>query len=98
MRVKRNKYWIRIRTCWYILTGKYKHWYITNIDDENFKKFFKNQRYELDITYLGIRPYIFKRIIKNYARSIDDVDMILGKAQFDAEYDLWLKEKKKKKR
>jgi len=98
MKTKRNKFWIRIRTCWYILTGKYKHWYLTHIDDENLKVFFKKGQYEIEVVYHGIRPYIFKTLVKHYAKSIDDVDMILEKATFDAEYELWLREQKKKKK
>jgi hypothetical protein len=88
MKNKWIKFWIRIKVCYWILTMNYKHWFIVNLDDENFKKAVSDaDEFEAQIMYHGTRLHIVQQTIKCMATGIDDADIILGKAAFEGEYE-----------
>jgi len=76
---------IKIRTCWNILIGKYKHYLLINIDDENYIKLIKGKSFEVDGFYCGLQPYTYFKIIKCVAETKDEIEYMLDKAQFEAD-------------
>jgi len=93
MKVWFNKFKIRIKVCWRILTRKYNHWIILNLDDDNIVKLLKDEDFDLDGQYHGLQPYVCNRMIQQYASNLDEVDMICQKAEFQANAELHSKSK-----
>lgn len=76
---------IRIKACYRILTRKYDHWVILNLDDDNFTKLLNGDPFETTGVYHGIQPYIYHKMIKQVSASKDDIELALDKAQFEAD-------------
>lgn len=75
----------KLRACYRILFGKYNHWVIFNLPKKDLNNLLSGDSYSLDITYHGIRPYIYKKIVKDYADNIDSIEFLCDKAQFEAD-------------
>jgi hypothetical protein len=82
--VKMMKFKLRLISCYRILFCKWKHWVIINIDQDNLIHLLKEETFGADILYHGVQPYIAYRMIKMVGNSQDDIDMALGKAEFQA--------------
>lgn len=90
-----NKFLIRLKVCYYILTKKHKHWFIVDIDKENLVKLIKEEDYEIkEIYYHGIRPYLMWKIIHKIAETKDFADMVIEKANFELEAENYKRKKK----
>lgn len=63
---------------------------------EEFIKHLKGEDVTMDFSYHKLQEYNFYDLIKKIADSKDDVDMMLGKAAFEAEAEEYAKVKSKK--
>ncbi len=64
---------------------------LVSIDHQNLIELFKEEDFEVDVLYHGLRPYVIDRIIQQMAEGKDDIDMALDKAQFQAMADDYIK-------
>lgn len=80
-----SKWFTKLKVCWLIVTGKYGHWIIMNVDGHNLEQLLKDEPYNIDSHYCGLQPYIFFRMIQYYGSLKDDIDMALDKAQFESD-------------
>lgn len=71
-----------------ILTGKYKHFIILNIETDDFTNFTKEYTYDLNFDYIGMNSFLAWKLLKDAADMKCDVDMILSKAKFQAEMEI----------
>lgn len=84
--MKRNKPGIkrRLLVCWWILTGRFSHFAIMAIDEENIKDLLKGNRFGIIMHYYRMHDYIFFTMVKGIAATKDDADMYLEKILFEA--------------
>ena len=83
---KLKKIWkLKIKACYYILSGKYKHFVILNIDRENMIKVLEDETFNMDILYSQINQYVYTKMIKMFSDSHNDIDMVCAKAEFEAD-------------
>lgn len=81
----------RVVIAFRILTGKYKHFVVLSVDEKNLKKLIGNVHFDqnnvVDIAcdYLMLQEFTGYSLIKHAASGIDDIDMILGKAEIEAD-------------
>jgi hypothetical protein len=85
---------IRLAVAYKILFRKYDHWAILNVDQENFVKMVKEEPFNVDISYHGVQPYGVHQIVRAVAKSKDEIDIILDKAQFEADAIEYITKKK----
>lgn len=83
--IKLGKFITRVTAAWRIITGKYNHWVLVNVDEENFIKVIKEEEFDCNFIYSGTLPYIYFLMLKKVSASKDDIDMALDKAQFEAD-------------
>lgn len=86
---------IRLKVCWYIISGKYTHWFIINLDRKNLINLLKNEDVDCDGFFHGIQPHIFNRIIKIISHSKNDAQMLLDKIKFETEAEFRWRNKNK---
>jgi hypothetical protein len=85
---------LKITICWKILTGRFKHFTLISLDEENFTKFVNEYPFELHTIHYSMQPYNSMVLIKKIADSKSDADMILDRARFLHEADEYAKNKK----
>lgn len=73
--------------CYQILF-KHQHCALLSIEREELFNLFKGDAFDVHILYLGAQNYIVKKMIKQTAEGIDDIDIALEKAAFEAEAEL----------
>lgn len=93
--VKSGKWITRLKTCYYILSGKYKHWVILNLTRKDLISLIKEEEYEMDIMYSGLQPYNYHQMVKGLANTRDEIDEILDKATYEANAQTYKINKKK---
>jgi len=74
---------IKIKVCWYILTGKYEHWFICNLPQEELVKLFKDDSFDADLIYCGMQPYIFMKCLKYLGDGQEQCLIDLEKIEFE---------------
>lgn len=79
-----RKFFIRVVTCWRIMTRKYDHWVLLNIDDENLIRLLKDKDFEVTTPYHGTQPYVYNKMIQMVAKGFTEVDTVCAKAEFEA--------------
>lgn len=72
-----------MRIIWYILTRRYNHWVILNVDRKNLELLFKEEDFDVELYYHGLQPYVNKMIIKRVAEKTDDIEMLCDKVAFE---------------
>jgi len=80
-----KKLLIRLQLCWCIITRKYDHWVVINLDEANLRELLKENDFECDAKYHGIQPYILYKMIDRISKTKDETDMFLEKMAFEAE-------------
>lgn len=78
-----NQSIIKIKVCYWILSGKYQHWFISNIDEKNLINLFVGETFEAEIMYCGMQPYVFKKVLKSIDSSISETEIALDKIEFE---------------
>jgi len=84
----------RLEAAWTILFSPKLHWILLSLDNEQFIKLFKQEGIELNFRYHRLQEYNFYDIVKRLAEQKDDIDMMLGKAEFEAEAEEYSKRNK----
>lgn len=82
---------VKIKAIITILTSK--HWFIVKQDTYNLTLLLKDKDFDIDLLYYGLQPYGVWKIIKSMSYMKDDNDMILDKAKFEAEAELYKNKK-----
>ena len=75
---------IKCQILYRIITGKYKHFVVFNVDEENHLKLLKGEDFDVDGKYYGIQHYCYLQMIKCLSNTIKDNDLICEKAHFEA--------------
>lgn len=78
----------KLRLAWRILTKKKVHLFIVEVEELELVNMLTHKNYEHTEIYIGMYPYIFKRLIKDIAKDITDPELIAdkGKMQADLNY------------
>jgi len=79
--------WIRLKTALNVLFS-YQHFFLINMSTDELKKYFSGEDIDFHIINIGLHRHNLNQIIKDLSTTISDVDLILGKAQFEAEAEL----------
>ena len=79
-----KRFWIKLKLMWVI--SKNSHIVILTLDEESVRSLFSGKgKFDVNVSYLGMQPYLNYKLIKILADSKTDIDMILMKAKFEAE-------------
>lgn len=74
----------RLKVCWRILFGKYNHYVIINVNNDDFDNFTRGYAYDIDFHYMGMNNYLSWSLVKEISTIKSDTDMILDKILEDA--------------
>jgi hypothetical protein len=88
-----KKLLVKITVIWKIITNQYKHFAVLNVTEENLVGLFSDEDFEVELMYSGLQPYVVQRMINQCSTVRDNIDMMLDKAQFEAESELYNKKK-----
>lgn len=88
MKIRLYKFFIRLKTCYKILFV-YKHWFLTILTREQLVLLLKGDNFEIKMMKHGLHEYNIICIAKSIAETKDDIDMMLEKAKFQAESELF---------
>lgn len=83
-----NKLAVKFTILWKIITNQYKHFVVLNISQDHMINLFSDEDFEVEVMYHGLQPYVVQRMINQCSTVKDDIDMMLDKAQFEAEAEL----------
>ena len=89
------KFSIKVKIAYRILTQKYTNWAIISIDKKDLGPLLEDKSYGIYITTHGLHEYAFYKLIKSVSAQKDNVDMLLDRAKFQAESELYTDEKNK---
>ena len=89
------KFKIRVKTAYRILTKKYTNWAIISIKENDLGPLLEDKSYGIYITTHGLHEYAFYKLIKSVSAQKDSTDMLLDRAKFQAESELFTDEKNK---
>ena len=84
----------RVRGAWLILTGRWRYWFIANVDKETLYRLFRDEDFNVELLVHRMHPYVIHKIIKMVSASKDDMDMAMMKAKFEAEVEEYKKDPK----
>lgn len=82
----------KLTACYYILFGKFNHWFIYNVPEKELANLLQGKDFDVETFYVGLRPYLIWEITKQVAETKDEDDMLLEKAAFQAEMEINTKE------
>ncbi len=89
-----SKFKIKLTVIWKIITNQYKHFAVLNLTQEQLINLFSDEDFEVEVMYHGLQPYVVQRMINQCSTVKDNIDMMLDKAQFEAEAELHRQQKK----
>jgi len=81
-------FFIRLKTCFYILTGRYKHWVLINLSEEELRGLLTEKEYGTELMFHRLVPYNFYKICKDISYNLDEDDMLLKRIAFETEAEL----------
>lgn len=84
---------VKLIVIWKIISNQYKHFVVLNLYEEDLVNLFSDEDFEVEAIYHGLQPYVVQRIINQCSTVKDDIDMMLDKAQFEAEAQLHKQQK-----
>lgn len=74
----------KIKIIWNILF-RYEHFVLLHVDRKNLENLIQDKDVDVQMMYVGLRPYLFFKLIKETGAMKSDIDMVLDKAQFEAD-------------
>lgn len=84
---------IRLWTCYKILFRPKSHWIFVGMDTNNLKELIVGGDVKADLSYHRMHEHNVTHLIASLAAMTDDIDMMLSKAKYEAESELYLKNK-----
>ena len=66
-------------------------------DDDFFKLLTDDEDFGAEIYHIGVQKYVLVKMFRTMNSFTDDIDMVLYKAEFEAEAELLMEEEKNKK-
>ena len=83
----------RLRAAFTIILGRKQSWLLLTIHDkEDLVKLILRKDFEMELTYEGLQPYLIDVMFKTVGGMVDETDLILGKAKFEAQAEEYLGE------
>lgn len=82
-------FWIRVRVAFTILFSPRQHWVLFKISSDDLLKSIVTEEVNAEVTYHRMHEFNVLRIARAIASEYDDTDMVLLKAQFEAEAELF---------
>lgn len=76
-----HKFITKIKIIWKIMTNQYPHFVLLSVDKQNLINLIQDKDVDVKIGYVGLRPYLFFKLIQESGKMKSDIDMILDKAQ-----------------
>jgi hypothetical protein len=83
--MSKSKRKTKLKVIWDLLTNKYNHWIIIQLSDEDVVNLIKEEGFDVSTHYYGLQRYNCQTIFKGLGESIDDSEMLLSKAKYEAE-------------
>lgn len=83
----------KLKLVWNVLF-RYEHFIVLNLNKDDLMRLLMDEDFDIEGEYIGLRPYLVYRILKSHASLKDDNDMILMKAEFEANVEIWTTQKK----
>jgi len=92
---KMKRLLVKLSIIWKVLF-KFEHFVVVNLDRKNLENLLREKDVAIQVSYLGLKPYLYFKIFETVLSTKSDIDMALDKAQFEAEA-ISISENKKKK-
>ena len=93
MKTKLQLLKLRLNMAKNVLFGHSHSMILIDINNDNLIKLVKGNAVEFKISVYKLHPYLAFKSIKLISSTKDDLDMILDKAQFQADTEIYLKNK-----
>lgn len=87
-KIKIKLFLVRLSTAWMILTKPHLHWIVFHFTTAELIEQLKGELFEYKLIIHKLQEYNAKAIIKSISGKIDDIELMLEKAQFEAEAEL----------
>lgn len=83
-------YLYRLQLAWKILSGKHKHYVYVGVKGDQFRQMIEADDFSGDanVSYGGMQAYHSIRLLQCVGDCYDETDLILFKAEFQAEVEL----------
>lgn len=92
-----KKFTVRIKIVWAILTNRKPHWVIIMLSREDLVDLLQeDEDFWPEVYHHGLQRYNVMQIIDRIREGIDDADLVLEKARFEAMAEESLREDKNK--
>lgn len=86
--MKTNHFWLRCRLAYWAFTKP--HLLTLSVPPESLRKQIRDQEcYDMQLLRIGLQPYNVWRCVKDMANGRDDIDMVLEKARYEAEAEIY---------
>ena len=79
-----KKFILRIVATKRIWVGSQKHFFLISMDKKNLIELVKDEDFEVNLLTHGMRDYNVVKVVKKIADNYDNEDMILMKAEYEA--------------
>lgn len=79
-----GKWRCKLILLWRLFFTDHKHWIFISFNEESLVSLIKEESFEIDSVYHGLREYNVKKLFKMAANQIDDDQLILDKAEYEA--------------
>lgn len=81
----------RLKTAWKILTKPSRSWVLISLQKRDLRAMISEDDFDIGLVWHRLQPYTMYRLID--ATMVDQEDLILMKAEFQAEAELYSKNK-----
>lgn len=88
-KIKLKKIIQRIHTAYLIATGQHRHCVVLNLTTRDLSNMIRGEHFEVEMQYFGHQQYTFLLLMETIGKGIDDTEMILEKAKFQSESELY---------
>ncbi len=78
-----KKFYIKLKICYFIISGKYQHWFIINLTRDNLIKLFKKEEFIIQTECCGVRDYVVFKTLKSMGDAISDEELEISRIEFE---------------
>lgn len=79
-----RNFFARLKMCRIVFSGQWEHWIILNVDKQNLLHLLKSEPYQIKSYFYGVKPFIYFKMVEDFANTIDEVEMLCDQAAFES--------------
>lgn len=94
--IRFNQFMLRVKTAWKILTNPKHAWVLISLEKRDLRAMIAGEDFDIGLVWHKLQPYTMYKLIDS--TMVDPEDLILMKAEFQAESELYYKKSDKRER